>query len=67
MPDPETAQKLRFLGSPTVRIAGQDVEPGAAARTDFALSCRLYRTDAGLQGQPDERWVRAALAECARR
>ena len=66
-PDAETAEKLRFLGSPTVRIAGQDVEPDAEARTDFVLSCRLYRTEAGLGGQPEERWVRAALAECARR
>ena len=59
VPDPETAEKMRFLGSPTVRIAGQDVEPGAETRTDFAHSCRLYQTNAGIRGQPDERWVRA--------
>ena len=62
VPDPETAERLRFLGSPTVRIAGEDVEPDAAARTDYVLSCRIYRTEAGLRGQPDERWVREALA-----
>jgi hypothetical protein len=40
-----------------------DLIAGAEARTDFALSCRPYHTDAGLGGQPDERWVRAALAD----
>ena len=67
VPDPETAERVRFLGSPTVRIAGEDIEPGAETRTDFALSCRLYRTDTGFSGQPDERWVRDALAKGARR
>ena len=67
VPDAETAEKLRFLGSPTVRIAGEDVEPGAETRTDFVLSCRLYRTEAGPQGQPDERWIRNALANGAQR
>jgi hypothetical protein len=61
VPDPESASRLRFLGSPTVRIGGQDVEPGAEERTDFALSCRVFRTDRGFTGQPDERWVRDAL------
>ncbi len=61
VPDPEAAERLRFLGSPTVRVGGCDVEPGAEGRTDFALSCRVFRTEQGFAGQPDERWVRAAL------
>ena len=61
VPDPETATRLRFLGSPTVRIGERDVEPGAEERTEFALSCRVFRTDRGFAGQPDERWVRDAL------
>lgn len=61
VPDAETATRLRFLGSPTVRIGSHDVEPGADARTDFALSCRVYSTDRGIAGQPDESWVREAL------
>lgn len=59
--DAETAERLRFLGSPTVRIGRRDVEPGADARTDFALACRVYRTDRGVVGQPEESWVREAL------
>ena len=58
---PADAQRLRFLGSPTIRVNGHDVEPGADDRHDFAQSCRVYRTRSGFKGQPDESWVRDAL------
>jgi len=61
VPDQETARRLRFLGSPTIRVAGVDVDPETEERGDYALSCRVFRTEAGIVGQPDERWVRAAL------
>src|SRR5579859_1135254 len=64
--DDEAAQRERFLGSPTVRVDGHDVEPGAAQRTDFGMKCRLYRTSGGLAGQPEEQWIRAALDGAAR-
>ncbi len=59
--DPDTAVRERFLGSPSIRVDGRDIEPGAEARTDYALACRLYRTEHGTSGQPDERWLRDAL------
>lgn len=59
--DDDAAQRERFLGSPTVRIDGRDVEPGAESRTDYGMKCRLYRTVSGLSGQPTEEWLRAAL------
>ena len=62
VPDQEAAQRVRFLGSPTIRVGGIDVDPRSKERSDYALSCRVYRTESGLVGQPDERWVRAALA-----
>jgi hypothetical protein len=34
---PADAQALRFLGSPSVRIDGRDVDATAADREDFAL------------------------------
>ena len=34
---PAEARELGFPGSPTVRVAGRDVEPGAEAREDFGL------------------------------
>ena len=55
------AQRRRFLGSPTVRVDGRDVESGSNGRTGFTLACRVYRTERGLAGWPDERWVREAL------
>jgi len=36
--DVEAAERLRFLGSPTIRVEGRDVEPGADERDDFAPS-----------------------------
>ena len=65
--DHEAAQRLRFLGSPTIRVGGRDVDPHTGERTDFGLSCRVFRTEAGIAGQPDERWVRDALARDGRR
>jgi hypothetical protein len=55
------ATERRFLGSPTVRVDGLDVEPGSNGCTDFTLADRVYRGDRGLQGWPDERWIREAL------
>jgi len=62
VPDLEAAERLRFLGSPTVRVDGRDVEPGADRRTDFVLACRLYVTPDGCSGEPPERWLREALS-----
>ena len=59
--DEEAARRLRFLGSPTVRVAGADVDPQSEERDEYVLSCRVYRTERGFAGQPDERWVRDAL------
>lgn len=58
---PEAAQRERFLGSPTLRVDGRDVDPGAGERKDFGLKCRLYPRDQGLSGVPPDDWVLAAL------
>lgn len=62
VPDDEAAQRERFLGSPTIRVDGRDIEPGADARTDYGLKCRLYRTPDGLGGTPPDAWLVAALS-----
>jgi hypothetical protein len=59
--DADAAHHERFLGSPTVRVDGLDVEPGAQERDDFGLKCRLYRVPAGLRGAPLDEWVLNAL------
>jgi hypothetical protein len=55
------AHLKRFLGSPTVRVDGRDVEPGASLLDDYGIGGRLYRTERGLCGWPDEAWIRDAL------
>ena len=60
---PEAAQRERFLGSPTIRVDGRDVEPGAALRTDFGLNCRLYRSGTHQPTRvPPIGWIEAAIA-----
>jgi hypothetical protein len=59
------AEQERFLGSPTLRIDGVDVDPAAAGRADYGLKCRLYPTGEGLGGAPPDAWVLDALARAA--
>lgn len=60
--DDQAAKRERFLGSPTIRVNGRDVEPDAEMRTDFGMKCRLYRSAGGVSGQPPQEWLRAAVA-----
>lgn len=57
----EQARERRFLGSPTVRIDGRDVEPAAEARSDHGMKCRLYGTPAGDAHAPANELIVAAL------
>lgn len=56
VPDIATAQRVNFLGSPTVRVNGVDIEPGAGDRQDFGLMCRRYTG-----GAPSHELIRAAV------
>jgi hypothetical protein len=55
------AQRLRFLGSPTVRVDGEDVDLSARDATAFGLQCRVYESGGTLVGSPPAEWIRAAL------
>ena len=50
--DQEAAERARFPGSPTVRVDGRDVEPGADPPAEITLDCRLYRHPHRLTGPP---------------
>ena len=60
---PEDAERERFLGSPTVRVDGFDVEPGAADRTDYGIKCRIYRSGGEQSATPPDDWIRAAIED----
>lgn len=58
---PEDAEALRFVGSPSVRVDGLDIEPAARGQTEFALSCRMY----GDEGVPPKDLLIEALREAS--
>ncbi len=58
--DAEMAQLLKFPGSPTVRINGQDVEPQSGKDVEFGMMCRLYSDGSGA---PSTQRLRAAINE----
>ena len=59
--DPVVAVRLRFPGSPTIRIDGRDIDPTYIDPRDYTPRCRLYRTSTGLKGLPERRWIEDAL------
>ena len=54
----EAALQNRFLGSPSIRINGRDIE-GRAEDMEYGLKCRIY-LDTGT-GVPSKKTIRAAL------
>jgi hypothetical protein len=61
----EEAEAKLFLGSPTLRIDGRDVEPGADKRTDFGMKCRIYSSSEGLRSIPADELIATALKRAA--
>ncbi len=55
----EEAERLRFVGSPTILVDGFD--PFPISETSFGLSCRLYETPEGLAGSPTVEQLRRAV------
>jgi hypothetical protein len=48
----DDARRLGFLGSPTVRIDGEDVDPEGKGAEHVGLQCRLYPGEGRLEGIP---------------
>jgi hypothetical protein len=61
--DAATADAMKFLGSPTIRIDGHDIELSARSAKAFGLTCRTYMVDGHRDGVPPMEWIRAALIE----
>jgi hypothetical protein len=61
----EQARELRFVGSPTIRIDGQDIDPPSDPR--YALSCRVYRlADGRISPLPSKDMIRRAFRSLAK-
>jgi hypothetical protein len=62
--DPAMAQRVGFLGSPSIRIDGIDVEPGAREIKTFGFGCRTYSDDEGRRsGLPPVGLIQLAARE----
>ena len=59
--DPD-AEREEFIGSPTIRVDGRDVQP--LADEPVGLSCRVYRFgDGRISPLPDRAEVRQTLSD----
>ena len=61
VPDEQMGRDVCFPGSPTIRVDGDDVEPGWVPCEDCTPRCRLYMTSLGLRGLPERAWIDRAL------
>jgi hypothetical protein len=62
----QAVSKVSFLGSPTIRINGLDVEPAARTSNDFGFGCRTYVVNGRRQGLPPREWIEATIHEATR-
>ena len=61
--DAANAAATAFLGSPTVRINGIDVETSARSRGNTGMCCRTYDGGSGREGAPSVALIREAIRE----
>lgn len=59
--DNERANQLRFLGSPSFRVDGQELWP--EERENYSLSCRVFPSSEGIKGFPTVAMVRGQLKQ----
>lgn len=61
----EQARELCFVGSPTIRVDGQDIDPPSDSR--YALTCRAYRlADDRISPLPSKDMIRRAFRSPAK-
>lgn len=64
--DAAMAQRVGFLGSPSIRIDGLDVELEARGLQTFGFGCRTYSDAKGRRsGLPSTNTIRRALTEAS--
>ncbi len=59
--DNDDATAKRFLGSPSIRINGQDLEQRDETSHNYIMCCRQYRTGSTAQGYPSKDLIKQAF------
>jgi MerT mercuric transport protein len=52
-----------FLGSPSIRVNGLDIEPAARFARDYGVMCRTYEVEGRREGLPSREMLRRAILE----
>lgn len=58
----EDVQRLKFPGSPTIRINGEDIQP-ETAKPPYSLSCRTYIINGRFLPLPTEEYMTKRIKE----
>jgi hypothetical protein len=61
--EPSIARKIGFLGSPSIRVNGLDVEPEARTERAYGMMCRTYPVNGRREGLPSRDMLRQAMRE----
>ncbi len=56
------AGRLKFLGSPSIRVNGLDVDPLTEKSEHYSLRCRIYYANNRAWGYPTKEILRKALS-----
>lgn len=60
----EMAREYNFIGSPTIRINGEDLDLRArGAKVAGYKGCRIYQTEEGIKGAPTVEMIKKALQQ----
>ena len=57
----EDAPRKRFIGSPSIRINGVDLEGPEAESNGYGYGCRVYSNDGSFAGWPSVERIRSVL------
>ena len=52
--DNDDAITKKFIGSPSFRINGEDIEQNGKTEETYSMRCRLYSAEDGLSGLPKQ-------------
>jgi hypothetical protein len=63
--DHDDAIAKAFLGSPSIRINGRDIELEENELTQYSMRCRVYRSEESYAGVPSKALLLSAITEAA--